>query len=381
MTDNTSGKGLEALSDAVTAAMSSPDKPGSKLPKKALGCKCRKSHCLKHYCECFHNGLKCGPHCKCVRKKCENGNGKPKKEGSSVRAKSGKSKSSGNEGVSAAPAAPPADTMMPPPPLAQQQQRPAMANNNPAGAGGGAVGFSSYPTQAPTIATAAVQYPGFNAPQQPPQGMNMTQFGGAMTYPQYAAQPGQNTFAPQGNSMPGFAPPNSNMQFYLQQLQMGPQQQALNFGGQLAPQQMGGYVQQVSNFGNMQSLQQQQPMVQFPPPSQQVGLEVTAQAAGGGGTKTNRASNDQGQPPVAPDGSTASNVAVASGQPNLDMGGEAPAEAALLLLRTNTTNPLILAEKILGPRPTSKEKSKLNAWNYKYKKLMKTGYEEVRMLL
>lgn len=53
-------------------------------------------------------------------------------------------------------------------------------------------------------------------------------------------------------------------------------------------------------------------------------------------------------------------------------------EAAILLLRTNTANPLLLAEKVLGPRPTSKEKSKLNAWNYKYKKLMKTGYEEVR---
>mmetsp|Transcript_7772 Transcript_7772/g.16195 ORF Transcript_7772/g.16195 Transcript_7772/m.16195 type:complete len:256 (-) Transcript_7772:23-790(-) len=49
-------------------------------PTKSVGCKCRKSHCLKHYCECFHKKKKCGPHCKCVRKKCENGNGRmPKK--------------------------------------------------------------------------------------------------------------------------------------------------------------------------------------------------------------------------------------------------------------------------------------------------------------
>ena len=31
-----------------------------------ITCRCVKSHCLKLYCECFHSGNTCGPHCLCV---------------------------------------------------------------------------------------------------------------------------------------------------------------------------------------------------------------------------------------------------------------------------------------------------------------------------
>lgn len=36
----------------------------------AFGCKCRRSACLKKYCECFHHGVKCSSRCQCIN--CEN---------------------------------------------------------------------------------------------------------------------------------------------------------------------------------------------------------------------------------------------------------------------------------------------------------------------
>lgn len=39
---------------------------------KEVCCNCKKSHCMKNYCECFQKGRKCGEKCTCVECKNEN---------------------------------------------------------------------------------------------------------------------------------------------------------------------------------------------------------------------------------------------------------------------------------------------------------------------
>jgi hypothetical protein len=47
-----------------------PSQSRSATTKNSGGCKCRRSQCLKKYCDCFGASAYCGPHCKCVN--CKN---------------------------------------------------------------------------------------------------------------------------------------------------------------------------------------------------------------------------------------------------------------------------------------------------------------------